>query len=114
MFALVRAESEDAEGAADLGLAEGGGFEFAEGAQFAGSALDDGAGDFVRKSGGFGAGAFGEGKDVEIGEGQALDEGERGGMFGFGFTGEAGDDVGADGGMREAFADEFDAAGVVL
>jgi len=51
---------------------------------------------------------------VEIGEGQALDEGERGGMFGFGLAGEAGDDVGANGGMREALAYEFDAAGVVL
>ena len=55
---LIATEGEDAEGAADLGSAEGGGFEFAEGAQFAGSALDDGAGDFVRKSGGFGAGTF--------------------------------------------------------
>jgi len=114
MFALIGAEGEDAEGAAELGLAEGRGFGFAEGAQFAGAALDDGAGDFVRKSGGFGAGAFGKRKDVEIGEGQALDEGERGGMLGFGLAGEAGDDVGADGGMREALADELDAAGVVL
>jgi len=32
----------------------------------------------------------------------------------FGFTGEAGDDVGADGGVRELFADEVDAAGVVF
>ena len=32
----------------------------------------------------------------------------------FGFAGEAGDDVGADGGVGEAFVDEFDAAGVVL
>ena len=30
------------------------------------------------------------------------------------FAGEAGDDVGADGGVREVFADELDAAGVVL
>lgn len=97
-----------------MGLAEGGRFGFAEGAQFAGAALDDGAGDFVRESGGFGAGAFGKRKDVEIGEGQTLDKVERGGMLGFGFAGEAGDDVGADGGMREAFADELDAAGVVL
>src|SRR5882724_11724099 len=111
---LIRAESEDAEGAADLGLAEGSGFGFAEGAEFAGAALDDGWGDFVRKSGGFGAGALGKGEDVEIGEGQTLDEGERGGMFGFRFAGEAGDDVGADGGVGKAFADELDAAGVVL
>ncbi len=44
---IVGAEGEDAEGAADLGLAEGGGFGFAEGAEFAGAALDDGAGNFV-------------------------------------------------------------------
>ena len=113
MFAIL-AEGEDAEGAADLGLAERGGFGFAERAEFAGATLDDGAGDFVRKSGGFGAGAFGKRKDVEIGEGQARDEGERGGVFGFGFAGEAGDDVGADGGVGEALADELDAAGVVL
>ncbi len=55
---IVAAEGENAEGAAELGLAEGGGFGFAEGAQFAGAALDDGAGDFVGKEGGFGAGTF--------------------------------------------------------
>ena len=79
------AEGEDAEGAAELGLAEGGGFGFAEGAQFAGAALDDCAGDFVRKSGGFGAGAFGEGEDVEVGEGEALDEMQGGGVVGLRF-----------------------------
>jgi hypothetical protein len=47
---LVRvsmAEREDAESAAELGVAEGGGFGFAEGAEFAGTAFDDSAGDFV-------------------------------------------------------------------
>ena len=111
---IVATESENTEGAAELGLAEGGGFGFAEGAQFAGTALDDSWGDFVRKSGGFGAGAFGKGEDVEVSEGQALNEGERGGMFGFGFAWEAGDDVGADGGVGKALADELEAAGVVL
>src|SRR2546422_2718134 len=95
-------------------MAEGGGFGFAEGAEFAGAALHDGAGDFVCESGGFGAGAFGEREDVEIGEGEALDEGERGCMVSFGFAREAGDDVGADGGLRETVVDEFDAAGGVL
>ncbi len=52
------AEREDAEGAAVLGLAEGGGFGFAEGAQFTGAALDRGTEEFVRKRGGFGAGAL--------------------------------------------------------
>src|SRR5229473_4244171 len=95
---LGGAEREDAEGAAELGLTKGGGFFFAEGTEFAGAALDYGTGDFVRKGGGFGAGAPGERENVEIGEGEALDKGERGGMVFFGFAGEAGDDVGADGG----------------
>src|SRR5216684_1730333 len=111
---IVATESENTEGAAELGLAEGGSFGFAEGAQLAGAALDDGWGDFVRKSGGFGAGAFGKGEDVEVSEGQALNEGERGGMFGFGFAWEAGDDVGADGGVGKTLADQLEAAGVVL
>src|SRR5207245_3638545 len=77
---VAGAEGEDAEGAAELGLAESGGFGFAEGAEFAGAALDGGAGDFVRKSGGFGAGALRKRENVKIGEGEAFDEGGRGGM----------------------------------
>jgi len=46
---ITGAEGEDAEGASDLGMAEGGGFGFAEGAEFAGAALDNCAGNFVRK-----------------------------------------------------------------
>jgi len=107
-------KGEDAKRAADLGLTEGGGFGFAEGAKFAGAALDDGARDFVRKIGGLGARALRERENMEIGERKALDEGERGGVIVFGFAGETSDDVGADGGVREAFADEFDAAGIVL
>jgi len=97
-----------------LGLAEGGGFGFAEGAEFTGAALDDGAGDFVCERGGPRARALGEREDVEVGEREAFDEGERGGVVVFGFAGEAGDDVGADGGVGETFVDEFDAAGVML
>ena len=97
-----------------MGLAEGGGFGFAEGAEFAGAALDDGAGDFVRKRSGYSAGTLGKRENVEIGEGQALDEGDRGGVVVFRFAGKAGDDVSADGGVGEAFVDELDAAGVVL
>ena len=44
---IAGTEGEDAENAADLGVAEGGGFGFAEGSEFAGAALDGGAGDFV-------------------------------------------------------------------
>src|SRR5260370_5506469 len=49
---VARTEGEDAEGAADLRVAEGGGLGFAEGAEVAGAALDGGAGEFVRKRGG--------------------------------------------------------------
>ena len=108
------AEGEDAEGAAELGMAESGGFGFAEGAEFAGASLDGGAGEFVRKCGGFGAGALGKRENVEIGEGEVFDEGHGCSVVVFGFAGEAGDDVGADGGVGESLMDEFDAAGVVL
>ena len=111
---VIAAEGEDAEGAAELGMTRGGGFFFAEGAEFASAAFDGGAGDVARKIGGFGAGAFRKRENVEIGEGAAFDEGQRCGVVGFRFDGEAGDDVGTDGGMGEAFVDEFDAAGVVF
>ncbi len=97
-----------------MGLAEGGGFGFAEGAEFAGAALDDGTGNFVRKRGSFSAGTLRKRENVEIGEGARFNEGQRCSVVVFGFTGKAGDDISADGGMREAFVDEFDAAGIVL
>ena len=111
---VARDQGKDAEGAAQLGLAEGGGFGLAKHAQFAGAAFDDGAGDFVRKRGGFGAGTFRKREDVEIGEGQAIDKGHRRGVVVLRFAWEARNDVGADGGVGEALADEFDAAGVVF
>src|SRR2546427_11591013 len=92
---IVAAEGENAEGAAELGLAEGGGFGFAEGAEFAGAALDRGAGDFACERGGFGAGTLGKRENVQIGEGKRLDKGKRGGVVVFGFAGKAGDEVGA-------------------
>ncbi len=46
---VARDQSQDAEGAAELGLAEGGGFGFAEGTEFASAALHDGGGDFAGK-----------------------------------------------------------------
>jgi len=97
-----------------LGVAEGGGFGFAEGAEFAGTSLNDGAGNFVRKRGGFSAGALGKRENVEIGEGETLDKGERGGVVVFRFAWETGNYIGADGGVRETLLDEFDAACVVL
>src|ERR1700688_2672976 len=111
---LAGTERQDTEGAAELGLAEGGGFGFAEGAEFAGAALDDGAGDFVRECGSFGAGALGKREYVEVGDGQAFDKGHGCGVVVSGFAGETGDDVSADGRVREALMDEFDPAGVVL
>jgi len=55
---VARDQGKDAEGPAQLGLAEGGGFGLAKHAQFAGAALDYGAGDFVRECGGFGSGTL--------------------------------------------------------
>jgi hypothetical protein len=92
---VVAVEGKDAEGAALLGLAERGGLGFADGAELAGATLDDVAGDLLGGGGGFGARAGGIGEDVEVGEGLAFEEGEGGGVVGFGFPGEAGDYVGA-------------------
>ena len=72
------------------------------------------AGTWSVRDGGLSAGAAGVREDVEIGERMLLDEGEGGFVIGFGFAGEAGDDVGADGGIGNLFADEFEAAGVVF
>src|SRR6266403_4534576 len=51
---------------------------------------------------------------MQVGERQALDESESGGVIGFGLAGEAGDDIGADGGVGKTFTDQFDAAGIVF
>jgi len=53
---------------------EGGRFLFAEGAEFACAAFDDGWGYVARESGGAGAGAHGVGKNVEVGERADIDE----------------------------------------
>ena len=93
---------------------ERGGFFFAEGTKFASAALDDGGGHMIGQSGGAGAGANGVRENVEIGEGTRFDEIHGGGVVVFGFAGEAGDYVGANGGVGKLFLDEVDAAGVVL
>src|SRR6266704_1655687 len=67
---FIRTKCKDAESAADLRLAEGGGFLFAKGAEFAGAALDDSAGDFVCERRGFCAGPFRIREDMQIGERQ--------------------------------------------
>ena len=51
---------------------------------------------------------------MQVGERPLFNEMQRGGVVGFGFAGETGDDVGADGSMRQAFVNELDAAGVVF
>ena len=51
---------------------------------------------------------------MEIGERQILDKAERGSVIFFGFARETGDDIGADGGVGEEFADRLDAAGIVF
>ena len=51
---------------------------------------------------------------MQVGEGPLLNESHCGGVIGFGFARKPCDNVGADGGVGQAFVDEFDAAGVVL
>jgi len=102
---IISIEGEDAEVPAHLRLAERSSFAFAESPQLAGAALDDSAGNVVRQRGRFGAGAFRIGKDVEISERARFDEGERGRVVFFRFARKTGDDVGADGSVREAFVD---------
>src|SRR5229473_1563789 len=51
---------------------------------------------------------------MKVGEREALDEGHGCGVVIFGFAGEAGDYVGADGSVGEEDVDEFDAASVVF
>ena len=51
---------------------------------------------------------------MEIAERARRDEIHGCGVIGFGFAGEAGDDVGTDGGVRQLFTDEVDAARVVF
>ena len=68
----------------------------------------------IWESGGARARADGVGKNVEVGERAGFDEVQGGGVIVFGFAGEAGDDVGADGGVGQLFLDEVDAAGVVF
>ena len=51
---------------------------------------------------------------MEIGEGTIFDEAQSGRVIRSGFAGETADDVGADSGVREAVANEFNTAGIVL
>jgi len=111
---FIAMEGEDAEGAADLRAAKGRGFFFTEGPEFTGAALGGGAGNLTWQAGCGCAGPFRIRENVKIGEGKRFDEGESCGMVAFGFAGEAGDDVGADGGVREVLVDELDAAGIVF
>jgi hypothetical protein len=106
-------ERKYAEGTPELGEAKGGGFGVAEGAELAGTGFDDVREDLIGQRGSGSAGARGEREDMQIGEGVLLDEGESGFVVSVGLAGEAGDDIGADGGVRQAFVNEFEAASVV-
>src|SRR5262249_36882675 len=97
----IAAEGKNAEGAAELRMAGRGGFLSREGAEFPGTALDDAAWNLVCESGSLCAGTRGIREDVQIGEGARGDEFQGGGVIGSGFAGEAGDEVRADGGMRQ-------------
>ena len=51
---------------------------------------------------------------MQIGERALVDEAQCRRVIQFGFAGKAGEDVGAQGRMRQGFVDQFDAAGVVF
>src|SRR5216684_5973050 len=108
------AEGQHAHAATGLRGAKGGASCFSEGAQFAGTPPDDGGGDFFGEMRGLSARTLGKRKDVKVGERRLFDERKRGAVVGFGFTGEAGDDIGANGGVGEALANQFNARGVVF
>src|SRR5262249_9350384 len=83
-------------------------------AELSGAALDDSSGNVVREISGLSARALRIRKDVEISEGERFDEGECGGVIVFGLTRKTRDNIGADGGVREALVDELDAARIML
>src|SRR5437899_2349371 len=93
--------------------AKGGAACFSEGAQFTGAPLDGGGWDFFGEMLSLSARTLGKRKDVKVGERRLFDERKRGAVVGFGFAREAGDDIGANGGVGEALANQFNARGVV-
>ena len=107
-------EGENTMGAAELGGAESGGFGFTESAEFGGAAMNGFAGDLQLERSGFCARAGGIREDVKVCERERTDEAQGRFVIGFGFTGEAGDDIGSDRSVGEKFADELYAAGVVF
>ena len=113
---VVRAavERQDTKSTADLRLAKCGRFVVCQRAEFTGAALNDISRDVICKAGSFGAGTRGVRKDVEVGKGAIFDEAQRGGVVFFGFTWEPGEDIGANGGVGQALANQFDAASVML
>src|SRR5438552_9981291 len=72
------------------------------------------AGDLRIERSGSCARARGIREDMKVRERERIDEAQGRFVIGFGFAGEAGDDVGSDRGVREKFADELYAAGVVF
>src|SRR2546429_7759767 len=98
---------------AGLRLPECGGFAFAESTQFAGAALDDRTRQVVCESGRFRARTLRVREHMEVRERKRFDESKRRGVILFCLAGEACDCVGADGGMGEVLANEFNTARVV-
>lgn len=110
----ISVKSKNAEFATDLRAAEGGGFFLCEEAKFAGTALDNTGRKVIGNAGGPGAGARGVGKDVKVSERERFDEMHGGRVIFFRFAGEAGDDIGADGGMGEKLTNQLDTSRIVF
>ena len=114
MILRTAAECQHTKSVANLRTAERSRFPAGEGAEFARAALDDAPRKVICEIGSFGAGTRGIRKDVQIREGALFDKAERGGVVVLGFAGKTGEDIGANRGMRENLADEFDAARVMF
>lgn len=84
-----------------------------EGAKFACALVNGVRGNGAGEICAFGPRARRKRKNMQIAERQGGDEIHGGGVICVAFAGEANDDVGADGGVRQRAADEFDAAGIM-
>lgn len=110
----IAMKRKNAEFAADLRVAERGGFFVREEAKFAGTALDNTGRKRIGHAGGLGARASGVGKHVKVSERERFDEMHGGRVIFFRFAGEASDHIGADGGMGEKLTNQLDTARIVF
>src|SRR5438552_16786450 len=90
--------------ASGLRTLEDGGLRFAEGAQFAGAALDGGRRNVTWESGCARAGVHRVGKHEKVSERARLDEMHCGGVIGFGYARIFGDYDSVDGGQTQSLA----------